>query len=102
MRNVPHFQTFCSGGKAARARRALALATRFVLIETFVEKPRFTGIFYKAADWCHLGDTQSRGPLDTLHLHINHQKYLGLSAGARFPPTSLQRIMSSSQPFISL
>jgi hypothetical protein len=42
-------------------------AYRPVLLETFVEKPRFTGTCYKAANWQHLGDTQGRGKLDTLH-----------------------------------
>jgi hypothetical protein len=63
------------------ASRILALATRRlasdwfiryayrpVLLETFVEKPRFTGTCYKAANWQYLGDTQGRGKLDTLHL----------------------------------
>jgi hypothetical protein len=40
---------------------------RPVLVETFVEKPRFTGTCYKAANWLYLGDTQGRGKLDTLH-----------------------------------
>jgi hypothetical protein len=38
-----------------------------VLLETFVEKPRFCGTCYKAANWRHVGDTQGRGKLDTLH-----------------------------------
>ena len=42
-------------------------AYRPVLLETFVEKPRFTGTCYQAANWQHLGDTQGRGKLDTLH-----------------------------------
>jgi hypothetical protein len=42
-------------------------AYRPVLLETFVEKPRFTATCYKAANWRHLGDTQGRGKLDTLH-----------------------------------
>jgi hypothetical protein len=42
-------------------------AYRPVLLETFVEKPRFTGTCYKAANWQHLGDTQGRGKLDILH-----------------------------------
>ena len=42
-------------------------AYRPVLLETFVEKPRFTGTCYKAANWQHLGDTQGRGKLDVLH-----------------------------------
>ena len=33
-------------------------AYRPVLLETFVEKPRFLGTCYKAANWLHLGDTQ--------------------------------------------
>jgi hypothetical protein len=44
-------------------------AYRPVLLETFVEKPRFAGTCYKAANWQHLGDTQGRGKLDTLHRH---------------------------------
>lgn len=64
------------------ASRALALIThrlandwqarygyRPVLLETFVEKPRFAGTCYKAANWLYLGDTQGRGKLDTLHRH---------------------------------
>jgi hypothetical protein len=42
-------------------------AYRPVLLETFVEKPRFVGTCYKAANWQHLGDTQGRGKLDTRH-----------------------------------
>lgn len=39
-----------------------------VLLETFVEKPRFTGTCYKAANWQYLGDTQGRGKLDRYNL----------------------------------
>jgi len=42
---------------------------RPVLLETFVEKPRFAGTCYKAANWLYLGDTQGRGKLDTHHRH---------------------------------
>jgi Domain of unknown function (DUF4338) len=42
-------------------------AYRPVLLETFVEKPRFTGSCYKAANWQYLGDTKGRGKLDRLH-----------------------------------
>lgn len=34
------------------------------LLETFVEKDRFAGTCYKAANWLYLGDTQGRGKLD--------------------------------------
>lgn len=44
-------------------------AYRPVLLETFVEKPRFTGTCYQAANWRYLGDTRGRGKLDTHHLH---------------------------------
>jgi hypothetical protein len=42
-------------------------AYRPVLLETFVEKPRFTGTCYKAANWLYLGDTQGRGKRDQFH-----------------------------------
>ena len=42
-------------------------AYRPVLLETFVEKPRFTGTCYRAANWRYLGDTQGRGKLDRRH-----------------------------------
>jgi len=35
-----------------------------VLIETFVEKDRFHGTCYKAANWHYIGDTQGRGKRD--------------------------------------
>lgn len=36
---------------------------RPVLLETFVEKERFTGTCYKAANWVHVGETKGRGKL---------------------------------------
>jgi hypothetical protein len=42
-------------------------AYRPVLLETFVEKPRFAGTCYKASNWRYLGDTQGRGKLDVQH-----------------------------------
>lgn len=47
---------------------------RPVLLETFVEKPRFTGTCYRAANWQYLGDTQGRGKLDRLHLQAEPLK----------------------------
>ena len=35
-----------------------------VLLETFVERPRFRGTCYKAANWTFLGETKGRGKLD--------------------------------------
>jgi len=36
---------------------------RPVLLETFVETPRFQGTCYKAANWTRLGETKGRGKL---------------------------------------
>ena len=41
-----------------------------VLLETFVEKERFHGTCYKAANWTYVGDTQGRGKLD-VHKEYN-------------------------------
>jgi len=40
---------------------------RPVLMETFVETPRFAGTCYRAANWIHAGQTRGRGKLDTRH-----------------------------------
>jgi len=37
------------------------------LIETFVDKSRFPGTCYKAANWIYVGDTQGRGRFDRKH-----------------------------------
>jgi hypothetical protein len=37
------------------------------LLETFVEKDRFTGASYRAANWTLVGQTQGRGKLDRTH-----------------------------------
>ena len=39
-----------------------------MLIETFVETPRYTGAVYKASGWINVGTTQGRGRYDT---HMN-------------------------------
>jgi hypothetical protein len=62
------------------ASRVLSMATRRlpddwlqrygyrpVLLETFVQIPRFRGTCYKAANWTYLGETQGRGKLDVDH-----------------------------------
>jgi hypothetical protein len=38
-----------------------------VLLETFVETPRFAGTCYRAANWQYLGETRGRGKLDRTH-----------------------------------
>ncbi len=42
-----------------------------VLLETFVERGRFRGTCYRAANWIHVGCTQGRGKLD---IHTLRQK----------------------------
>lgn len=41
---------------------------RPLLIETFVDKERFLGTCYKAANWICVGETQGRGRYDTKHI----------------------------------
>jgi hypothetical protein len=43
---------------------------RPVCLETFVEKKRFTGTCYRAANWLHVGQTTGRGKLEKNHRHI--------------------------------
>jgi len=38
-----------------------------VLLETFVEKDRFQGTCYRAANWIYLGETKGRGRMDIEH-----------------------------------
>lgn len=38
-----------------------------MLLETFVEKDRFQGTCYKAANWIYLGETKGRGKFDRTH-----------------------------------
>ena len=45
-----------------------------VLIETFVETPRFTGAVYKASGWLRVGTTQGRGRYDRDKLHDKPKK----------------------------
>lgn len=41
-----------------------------VLLETFVEKERFKGTCYRAANWTYLGQTKGRGKLDRYNLYL--------------------------------
>jgi len=51
-----------------------------LLMETFVEKQRFAGTCYKAANWIYLGDTKGRGKLD-----VHHQNPLPIKAIFAYP-----------------
>ena len=78
-------------------------AYRPVLLETFVEKPRFTGTCYKAANWQYLGDTQGRGKLDTLHRRDQPIKSIwAYPACAGLSSISLQQIRSEIRLFIDI
>lgn len=42
---------------------------RPVLLETFVDRTRFAGTCYRAANWLRVGQTRGRGKLDRQHRH---------------------------------
>jgi hypothetical protein len=64
-----------------------------VLLETFVEKARFEGTCYKAANWTYLGDTQGRGKLD-----IHHERKKPVKAVWVYPLTgSFRRHLGGTQ-----
>lgn len=44
---------------------------RPVLLETFVDKARYSGICYRAANWKYLGITKGRGRMDRYNTHIS-------------------------------
>ena len=81
------------------ASRVLATATRRLsddwwkrynyrpaLVETFVEKDRFAGTSYKAANWICVGETKGRGKLDRKHEKPVPVKTVWLlSPGKEFP-----------------
>jgi hypothetical protein len=56
--------------KPLRADWSLRYGYQPVLLETFVEIPRFTGTAYRAANWIRLGQTQGRGKLEKQHRQI--------------------------------
>ena len=49
-----------------------------VLIETFVETPRFTGAVYRASGWIHVGATKGRGRYDRDKLYDKPRKDIWL------------------------
>ncbi len=46
---------------------AVRYGERVVLLETFVQLPRFRGTCYRAANWQYLGETAGRGKCDRSH-----------------------------------
>jgi len=86
----------------ALARLANDWQTRYgitpVLVETFVDRSRYRGTCYRAANWILLGQTQGRGRQDRLHvaqgtikdiwvypLHSHWQTILQANGGASLP-----------------
>ena len=61
-----------------RRRLPLDWAERYnttpVLIETFVETPRYTGAVYRASGWLHVGTTKGRGRYDRDKLYDKPKK----------------------------
>lgn len=47
---------------------------RPVLLETFVDKDRFTGSCYRASNWQYLGTTSGRGRMDRYHRNLSSSK----------------------------
>jgi len=68
---VPHLASWLLG--AVTRRLPADWRARYgyapVLVETFVETPRFTGTSYRAANWTLVGQTRGRGKLDRRHHH---------------------------------
>src|SRR6202171_899389 len=63
-------------GKPLRADWSLPYGYQPVLLESFVEIPRFTGASYRAANWIRLGQTQGRGKLEKYHRQIGPLKQI--------------------------
>ena len=49
-----------------------------VLMETFVETPRFTSAAYRASGWLHVGTTQGRGRYDRYNQYALPKKDIWL------------------------
>ena len=68
-------------------------STTPVLIETFVETPRYTGAVYRASGWTYVGTTQGRGrydrdiPFSSARQHGLRNPYI------RFSRRSVERVL---------
>ena len=56
-------------------------------METFVERDRFAGTSYHAANWIHVGQTQGRGKLDRHKLYGKPVSRVGPGVAAGAPPS---------------
>jgi hypothetical protein len=64
-----------------------------VLLETFVERDRFRGTCYRAANWTHLGQTKGRGKLNKTHRQLEPIKDIYVYPLAR----SFRRVLAKAQ-----
>ena len=64
-----------------------------VLIETFVETPRYTGAVYKASGWLRVGTTQGRGRYDRDKLYDKPKKDIWLRAAPKRLETNPQSLV---------
>lgn len=64
-----------------------------VLLETFVEKDRFRGACYRAANWIHLGETKGRGKLNKTQKQVEPIKDIYVYPLAK----SFRRVLENMQ-----
>ena len=64
-----------------------------VLIETFVETPRYTGAVYRASGWLRVGTTQGRGRYDRDKLYDKPRKDVWLRPLRRDWRRAIKRIL---------
>lgn len=69
---VPHLASWVLSRCARRiaADFARRYGYRPLLLETFVERDRFLGTCYRAANWVDVGETKGRGKLDRFRRHV--------------------------------
>jgi hypothetical protein len=69
---VPHLASFILGKVTRRLNEDWRgyYHHDIVLVETFVERERFRGTCYRAANWLHLGQTTGRGRNDRKHRKV--------------------------------
>lgn len=73
---VPHLASHVLGLAVKRLRQDWRGRYGYepVLVETFVERERFEGTCYRAANWLEVGQTQGRGRQDQTHRHRSSVK----------------------------
>lgn len=69
---IPHLASYILGNVTRRIRADWwdYYHNEIVLLETFVEKERFRGTCYRAANWVKVGQTTGRGRFDRYHQNV--------------------------------